>query len=268
LNSQAKLLNQLHHDVELAVKVGVTNRNDLLRIELQQSRIKSGFITLNHAIEISRLALAQYIGIKENESHFNIKEQEFPKIEDPIQYYLSAYDAVQNREGYTLLGKQVKANKLQQRIELGKRLPTVAIGASICQYNLLDKTDHNALVFATVQIPISDWWGGSHAISQKRIAIEKAQNNLKNGRELMELETTQTWNSLTEAYDQVNIAKQAIESSKENLRLNKDTYQAGTTTMADLLDAQMLLQESKDQQTESKTKFMVALAKYKRITGQ
>lgn len=268
LQSQVLLLNQLHHDVELAVKVGVTNRNDLLRIELQQSRLKSGLVTVNHAIEISRLALAQYIGINNHKSHFYIEMQDFPQIGDPMQYHISAYDAVQNREGYALLGKQVKANKLQRSMELGKRLPTVAIGASICQYNLLDETNRNALVFATVKVPISDWWGGSHAISQKRIAIEKAQNNLKNGRELMELETTQTWNELTESYDQVNIAKQAIESSKENLRLNKDTYQAGTTTIADLLDAQMILQESENQQTESKTKYMVTLAKYKRITGQ
>jgi len=268
LEAQKLLLDQLHHDVKLAVQVGVTNRNDQLRVELQQSRLESGLITVNHAIEISRLALAQYIGIQDQKSDFHVELQDFPLIEDPMSYFLSAYDAVQNREGYALLGKQVKANQLQRKMEIGKRLPTVAIGASLCQYNLLDETDHNALVFATVKVPISDWWGGSHAINQKKIAIEKAQNNLKNGRELMELETTQTWNELTEAYDQVNIARKAIESSKENLRLNTDTYQAGTTTMADLLDAQMLLQESENQLTEAKTKYMVTLAKYKRITGQ
>ena len=84
----------------------------------------------------------------------------------------------------------------------------------------------------------------------------------------MELEIAQTWNALAEAYDQVQVANQSIRSSKENLRLNTDTYQAGTTTMADLLDAQMLLQESEDQLTEASTQYMVALAKYKRITGQ
>jgi len=35
-----------------------------------------------------------------------------------------------------------------------------------------------------------------------------------------------------------------------------------------LLDAQMLLQESENQLTEASTQYMIALAKYKRITGQ
>ena len=268
LHAQAALLKQLQHDVALAVKVGVTNRNDLLRVELQQKRIASGLVTLDHGIDISRKALAQYIGIPEKEDSFQVDMQSFPTIQKPSTYFIPPVEAVRGREGFALLNKQVKASTLEKNIEIGKCLPQVAIGASVEQFNILDQTDHNSTVFATVQVPLTDWWSGSHAIKQKKLAIEKAKNNLKNGRELMELEISQTWNALTEAYDQIQIAKQAIDSSKENLRLNTNTYQAGTTTMADLLDAQMLLQESENQLTEASTQYMIALAKYKRITGQ
>ncbi len=268
LVSQQVLLKQLQHDVALAVKVGVTNRNDLLRVELQQQRLASGLITVDHGIDISRRALAQFIGVAKSGEDFQVDVQPFPSIEEPNMYFIAPTEAVRVREGFALLNKQVKASELEKRMELGRLLPQVAIGASVSQFSLLDETDRNSTVFATLQVPLTDWWSGSHAIKQKKLAVDKAKNDLKNGRELMELEIAQTWNALTEAYDQVQVAKQSILSSKENLRLNTDTYQAGTTTMADLLDAQMLLQESEDQLTEASTQYMVALAKYKRITGQ
>jgi len=276
LESQAKLLKQLHHDVSLAVKVGVINRNDLLRVELQEQRIESGFVTIDHAIELSKLVLMQYIGIMDRGNEFEIENSYFPNIEDPIKYRKLPHEAVYSRVEFALLNKKLLASKLQKKLEFGKYLPQFAVGASLTQFNLLDLSSfmdedfkavqRRALVFATLKIPISSWWGGSHALIQKKLAIDKAKNELKNGEELMELEIIQTWNALSEAYDQIQIAKKSILSSKENLRLNKDTYSAGTTTMADLLDAQMLVQESENQLTEAKTNYMIAWAKYRRIT--
>ena len=297
LEAQAELLMQLHHDVALAVKVGVTNRNDLLRVELQEQRIESGFVTVDHGIALSKLALMQYMGIMNKAESFevdnqlfDINSQSFPDIIDPISYRTSVYDAVRLREEFDLLNKKVVASKLEKRLELGKYLPQIAIGVSFTQFNILDginedlkivgkslnlaslmesnssTTQRVGFVFGTLKIPISSWWGGSHALTQKKLAIEKANNDLKNGEELMQLEIIKTWNALTEAYDHIKIARKAIISSKENLRLNRDTYSVGTTIMADLLDAQMLVQESENQLTEAKTKYMIAWAKYRRIT--
>ena len=91
---------------------------------------------------------------------------------------------------------------------------------------------------ATVSVPISQWWGGSHAIKRKRLAEESAQQQLTDNAQLLKIRIQKNWNDLDDAYKQLLLAKKGIDQSEENLRLNRNFYQAGTITMNDLLDAQ------------------------------
>lgn len=65
------------------------------------------------------------------------------------------------RAEYQLAEKNVEAQKYQKRMERGKRLPTVGVGAGYLYYNVTDKDVDDGLVFAQVSVPISDWWGGA-----------------------------------------------------------------------------------------------------------
>lgn len=76
------------------------------------------------------------------------------------------------------------------------------------------------------------------------------------------------WNKLNETYSKVLLAKQAIETAEENVRINKDRYQNGLSILSDLIDAQSLLQQSRDQYTEAFTGFMIARYIYLRETGR
>lgn len=59
------------------------------------------------------------------------------------------------------------------------------------------------------------------------------------------------WNDVVEARQQLQIARHSIEQSEENLRLNRDRYRAGTCRMSDLLEAQLLYQQSCDKHTDA-----------------
>ena len=61
-------------------------------------------------------------------------------------------------------------------MERGKNMPTVSIGIGDMYYNLMDKNVNNGVVFATVSIPISSWWGGSHSIAKAKLKQVQAQN--------------------------------------------------------------------------------------------
>ena len=43
----------------------------------------------------------------------------------------------------------------------------------------------DTMLFATVSVPISDWWGGSHAIKRKKIAYQQAQDQLADNAQLL-----------------------------------------------------------------------------------
>jgi len=124
------------------------------------------------------------------------------------------------------------------------------------------------MVFATVSVPITDWWGGSKAVKRQKIQVAIAQNDKFNAEELLLIQMQQLRNDVEEAAQQVQLADKAIISALENVRLNTDYYEAGTGLLTELLDAQSALQQARDQRTEAVTVFCVKLAKYKKATGQ
>jgi len=65
----------------------------------------------------------------------------------------------------------------------------------------------------------------------------------------------------------VQLADKAIVSALENVRLNSDYYEAGAGLLTDLLDAQSILQQARDQRIEAVTGLFVRLERYRQVTG-
>ena len=162
----------------------------------------------------------------------------------------------------------MRATDLQHKMEVGKNLPSVGVGAGYNYHNLLDNDHTFGMIFATVSVPISDWWGGSHAIKRKKIEHEKAQAQLADNSELLMIRMQKAYNDVEEARQQLNIAQRSIEQAEENLRLNRNFYQAGTTKMSDLLEAQLLYQQARDKQTDAVANYHNKLLEYRQAIGQ
>ena len=122
--------------------------------------------------------------------------------------------------------------------------------------------------FATVSIPLSGWWEGSHDMKRARLAVRNNENSLRDGSELLIINMQNTWNAMTDAYKQVQIAIESIGQATENLRLQTDYYHAGTCTMSDLLEAQTLYQQSRDRYVESYAQYEVKKREYLQATGR
>ena len=150
---------------------------------------------------------------------------------------------------------------------MSKNLPTVAVGAGYNYHTLLDNDHSYAMLFATVSIPISDWWSGSHAIKRKKIAYQQAQEQLTDKAQLLTIRMQNAWNNVVEARQQLLIAQHSIEQSEENLRLHRDFYRAGTCKMSDLLEAQLLFQQSRDKYTDAYADLQNKILEYEQSTG-
>ena len=162
----------------------------------------------------------------------------------------------------------MRATDLQHKMEVGKNLPSVGVGAGYNYHNLLDNDHTFGMIFATVSVPISEWWGGSHAIKRKKIEHEKAQAQLADNSELLMIRMQKAYNDVEEARQQLDIAQRSIEQAEENLRLNRNFYQAGTSKMSDLLEAQLLYQQARDKQTDAVANYHNKLLEYRQATGQ
>ena len=258
------LLADIHKDVDVAVRAGLAMRNDLLQVQLRQNDIQSQRLKLQNGISIVRLLLSQYCGLRDTSfaiTYQSIAPSALLSRQDHDQALLGTAE-------YQLLGKQVEAANLQKKLAVGQNLPSVAVGAGYNYHNLLDNNHTFGMVFATVSVPISDWWGGSHTIKRRKIEYQQAQEQLADNAELLKIRMQNAWNGVEESYQQLKLAKRSIEQAEENLRLNRDYYRAGTSRMCDLLEAQLLYQQSLDKHTDAFADYQNKLIEYRQAIGQ
>ena len=167
-----------------------------------------------------------------------------------------------------MLNKQVEAASLQQKMAVGQNLPSVAVGAGYNYHNLMDNDHTFGMIFATVSVPISDWWSGTHAIKRRKIEHQKAIEQLEDNAQLLQIRMQNAWNGVGESYQQLQLAQRSIEQAEENLRMNRNYYRAGTSKMSDLLEAQLLYQQSLDRRTDAFADYQNKLLEYRQATGQ
>ena len=264
------LLQDIRKDVDVAVRAGVAMKNDQLQVQLRQNDIESQKVKLQNGISIVKMLVSQYCGL--SDELWNVEcgmLNEDTSSAEQISFHLPPSTFHENLlPEYQLLQKQVEATKLQRKMELGKRLPSLGIGAGYNYHNLMENNHSFGMVFATVSVPISDWWGGSHAIKRRKIQEQKAIAQLEDNSKLLKIRMQKSWNDVQESYQQLQIAQRSIEQAEENLRLNRNYYKAGTCKMSDLLEAQMLYQQSCDKHTDAYAEYQNKLLEYRQAVGQ
>lgn len=263
------LLESLCDDVEAAVSAGVRNRNDLLQIQLKRNSIKTDCMNARNGISIGKMALAQCAGL-ENANFELSYTMRFDTIlvASPDSLYVPPQSALAQTTEYRLLEKGVEAEKVKTRLALGKNLPKIGVGAGYVYHDFLDTGRSFGIVFASVSIPISGWWGGSHEIKKQKLGLKNAENQMTDMEQKLLIKMQQSWNDLQNAYEQMGIAVMSIGQAKENLRLQADYYRAGTCTMSDLLEAQSLYQQSRDKYVESYAGYEIKKREYLQATGR
>lgn len=263
------LLQNLHKDVTLAVKTGITTSNDLLTVQLKQNELQSTRLQVENGIQLSRMALCQYIGIP-LDSAIYIDVPEFREnIKCPGEYLVDHPTALATLSAYKLLDKNVEVHELKRKIALGQQLPTVGIGVSYAYEDLMfDKSRNHFLMMATIRVPISDWWGGSHKFKRSKLEEKKARRQQQDGHEKLQLKMQQSWNQLTEAYQQIVLAESAVKESEENLRMHTNNYRSGINSLSELLDAQSLYQTSRNRYTDACINYMTKTSQYLQDTGR
>ncbi len=265
LDQVDKQLVSVEKDAQAAVDAGIRNRNDLLQVQLRKNETRTTRIQVENSLHTVCDMLAQVMG---HAGETVDVQSSLSAPENTQQYYLSPESALPQTNEYRLLDKQIEANKLQYKLSVGKNLPSVAVGAGYLYNNVMDKSQNNLIGMLTVSVPISSWWGGSHDMKRQKIQIVSSLNDKQDKSELLMVKMRKAWNDMNDAFKQVDIAKESIAQSEENLRLNTDYYQAGTATISDMLDAQTLYQQSRDKYVESVTNYEVKKREYLQATGR
>jgi outer membrane protein TolC len=269
LTAMHSMLTELEKDVNNIVRVGARNRNDLLQVQLRKAEVETSILEIDNGLTTTSQLLAQHVG-KTGETIDVIVPVELAEgktVDMPLSLRQDHATALNATPQYQLLAKNVEAQKLQHRMQIGANLPQVAVGA-LYNYNDFMGKNSNAMMFATVRVPISDWWGGSHKIKKQRLALDDAKEQMQDNGQKLIIRMNNAWSSVETSYKKLQIAHDAIEQADENLRLNRDYYRVGTTKMSDLLFAQEQYQQARDRFTDAYATFQTKILEYRQATGQ
>jgi len=266
IDEAQKQVEAIRKDVEVAVDAGVAVKNDFLRVELEKKKLESNRVKVENGIAVAKLMLARQMN--RDNSDFELADASLDNINPPDDYKMSADEAVERRTESKLLAIAREAAEKEKSMERGKALPTVAVGASLLYQNLLDDDDVDGVFFATVTVPISDWWSNSYSTAKFELKAQKAAIDEVENKNLIKVDIEAKWNSLNESYKQIEISRDAVAQAEENLRIQRDFYNAGTATLSNLLEAETLRQQAADSYSDAVTGYYTAVCAYLTATGR
>ena len=261
-----KQVDAIRADVQVAVEAGVAVKNDLLRVDLEKKKLESNRLKVENGISVAKLMLARQMNL--GDSDFDLAEASLDNIHPPEEYRISADEAVERRAESKLLAVNREVAEKERSMERGKTLPTVAVGASLLYQNLLDDDAVNGILFASVTVPISDWWSNSYSTAKYDLKAQKAAIDEAENKNLIKVDIDAKWNTLVESFQQIEISKDAVAQAEENLRMQREFYNAGTATLSNLLEAETLRQQASDSYTEAVTSYYTAICAYLTATGR
>lgn len=273
LDAADKQLQAVYNLVSEYVNTGVATRNDLLRVSLHQQELAANRIKVQNADRILRLLLAQQTGLIDEPQLIDIL---VPQGDDAYQLpqHRDALASAANRFEYQLAMKGVEAQTMQVKMERGKLLPTVAVGLigyhtgfgglSEGASNYVNSSMTNGMVMGVLSVPITDWWGGSHAIKRQKLKLQQARNTALDAQQQLAIDHEVAWSNLLEAYQQIQVAQASVQQAEENLRMSNDQFRAGTLTLSDLLDAETLHRQAQNNLSSAQASYAVRLSDYQR----
>ena len=265
LNQLDQLLDTLGKDLKGAIEAGLAMPTDQYKLTVKKNESALNRKKVEDGLMLLKMALAQYIGI---DGHALTLTDTLGLEVAPTAYFQDPVEAVSQRRESQLLDLSVKAERLKKKMTLGEALPSLLVGGSASYHTFLGNGKPNALVFAVLQVPITDWYKTSWKLRQHNLDTEIAENNRRDLTEQMRLQTEQAWYNLEQSWLRITMAETALSDAEANMKIVSDYYEAGLVSLSDLLEAQTLLRQSHNELSDSRMEYRINVVSYQQLIHQ
>jgi outer membrane protein len=264
LRAYQEMLAALETEARDAVDSGLLTRNDLLKVSLERGKAAVQRLELESARRLAARDLRRFLGLPDGEE-IALADANPPQPVPPLVDTEGQSAATARRVEIKLLESAVEAERLHGRLERGKGLPTVSLGATAFHSDVsgFDESDR-AVLFTMVSVPITDFWKASHESAAAREKQLAAELRLEDTRRLIAEEVSKAWDDLDAAWNASQVADFGVEQAEVNLTEERDGYTNGLETFSDLLEAQTLLHAAADRRIDARIAFALKQSAYLR----
>ena len=262
LDQLDRLLDTLDKDLTGAIEAGLAMPTDQFKLKVKQNESQLNRKKVTDGITLLKMALAQTIGADWQEMEL---VDTLGLETNPTTTFKDVAEAVSSRNESHLLDLSIEAEKLKKKMTLGEALPSLLVGGSVNYHTVMENTKPNAMVFAVLQVPITDWHKTSFKLKKHKLDTEMAENTRRDLTEKMEMQTNQAWFNLEQSWLRITMAQTALNDAEANLKITEDYYEAGLVALSDVLEAQTLLKQSRDELTDSRVEYRINLVTYRQL---
>lgn len=266
LDAMERELKNIHQDAVNIWENGIAHKNDVLSVELALDQLSALRIKTSNGCRLLRRALAKHIGMPDED--IDIDTTLNKEIISPEQLACDVQTALESRNETQLLDIWVQKSVLERKIAFADMLPILAIGATASHSKILDDWNSRVTGFVAIQVPLSTLWSERHEYKRRKIEEQKAIDFRKDKREMISLQIQDAYDNLTSTYQQTQIAQKSIVRAEENMRINREHYREGLSTMTNLLDAQRQQQQALTQYHTAVSEYLQAKTRYLILTGR
>ncbi len=242
-------------DVKLQFDVGVVAKVDVLRSEVELAKAKQSLIEAQNTYDVTMASLNNVIGYPLT-TVLDVKgDLSYARYEKELAFCVDA--ALRQRPEISQYTDAAKS--AQEAITIAKAgyLPTVS---AVYQAGWGDSSfpggnNYNWTAYLLTSWNVFDSGLTAGKVKQAVEGYKKAQEQLKQTVDSVQLDVRQTYLSLKAAEQSIATSSSAVGLAEEDYKIKVIRYQAGVGTNLDVLDAQVAL-------TTAKNNFLKAMYEY------
>jgi outer membrane protein len=241
-DASVKQLEAHKQNVEIYLKTGVVPKLDLLKTEVELSHTIENRLLVKNSLASAYELLKNLMGMDDNMDvrisiiHEKAANVLYPTLAESMEMALS------RRPDYKAVAKKSLINEQKVRMAEGRRLPDIYLAG---QYGGTAGSDtgfrENWYYGVKLTMPIMDGGSIRSEINKEKVQLEKAKEEERSLKHAINREVRDAHLSLANVEERIEVTRKAIESARENLRVELLKYDTGTGMSQDVIDAQTAL---------------------------
>jgi outer membrane protein TolC len=276
--------------VRALFEVGSVSKSDLLKAQVRTAQSQLDSLTAGHTVIRQRIALAKLVGVQETQlGEVDTVLTAAPREYDEAQILSEAARSRPDLRAAAAELAAARAGLLSSRLS---RLPALVGSGSVnfATRSEFDQRapDYDALSGAFLGIVEGNGktethrvWGANVALrwnifdglladsrtASSRARLLRAEEGYAALRRNLEGEVRDAMQTYREAVERETVARRALESAQEDLKLSQEKYNVGSATILELIDAQVQLQRAQSDLVSALAAIRVAEAQVERVRG-
>jgi outer membrane protein TolC len=247
---------------------GAAVQTDSLQLVLELTQARTDQLRRDAALTVSRLQLGRRIGEQRAVDAEPVDSATPPEL--PLGVDQAVQMALTQGPQYQAARANERAASAVLRGERGAYLPRFTLTGTHLRFDdsFFPSARNVSALALTVSLPIWDDGRREIAISQARVNREVARAISDDLERAARPDVTQAFEAYVTARATTELSRTGVVVARENYRVQESRYRAGSTTILDVLDAQIRLTQSEADLVQSRYAARLSLAGLEAILGR